>query len=727
MPPAPTLISRARKSSSALAVEPAAALEPEGSGARLSCMPGRRPSLNLRVIAIASLVFGISLPVAASTFQQADPPAPTRLEAVAGLAGFVDGFRPMNVAVTVSTDVLFAGHIEAKLGGVTQVLPVEVPAGGSKVYNLRLGIPVGNPQVRLRLIPAESDDPAATLNLSLKLATDHLIAAVVGPDELVKTIDGSVSAITERDVVGVGVSTDSLANDIDPARYLVLADGAELPEASVNWLGRGGRLVVDTSDLNSLGLDLPTGAGNFPFGSGWVISVDSLNQLTEEEWGDVFSPVSYRFAAREIWQSPESQLIQSAISGGDQRVPSLPWLLGALVIYAVLVGPVNFAILKRIGRRELAWATVPALALVGVLGFWTAGRTRLQEHVVNHASVVIAAGSTVEGRTAAVLVVGDEGTRAFNTAEDWDTVPVEATADWNMQMADVYARIDAEGGYSFELGELEAAGLSSRWQGSGTNIPQVEARADGAELEVEVTNSTDLNFWTWGVVSRGRVVLSDEALEPGANGSRSIRPGQNGFNEFGTVGDAVINQLQLWDDPFIWNRLGPLSQVAAAMTIERDTYFFGFTDELEVPLTVDGSQVRATGTSLVVVPIDLAGILEEGDNALTSTLLDAEDASFIDFGPGYVYVQGQSAVLGWEVPAGIANPTLVVREDFGPVPPVLDLYDWEQKSFIAVVNNDTIDLGRFRNDRGEVILRAANDPDVFAETGFSPFSFTLEW
>ena len=421
--------------------------EPERSAARLSGMPRR-----LALLAVVFIAVGMALPLALPGLAQTAPAAPTRMEAVAGMGGFVDGFKPIDLDVTVTTDVLFAGLLEAKLGGVTQALPIEVPAGGSKIYHMRLGAPVGNPQVRLRLLPDDSEDPTASLNLTLKVATDHPIAAVVGPDELVKTIDDSVSAITERDIVGVGIPLEQLEADLDPARYLVLANPTPLPEASVNWLGRGGRVVVDNSDLGSLGLDLPAGAGSFPFGSGWVIGVDGLAQMDEEGWASIFSPVAYRFAARETWQSPETQLMQSALSGGDQRVPSLPWLLGALVVYAILVGPVNFAILKRLGRRELAWATVPVLALAGVLSFWIAGRQRLQEHVVSHASVVMADETGVQGRTASVLVVGDEGTRNLNTSDGWDTVPVEAAADWNFQTSAVYARVDRSGGFNFELG-----------------------------------------------------------------------------------------------------------------------------------------------------------------------------------------------------------------------------------------------------------------------------------
>jgi hypothetical protein len=453
--------------------------------------------------------------------------------------------------------------------------------------------------------------------------------------------------------------------------------------------------------------------------------------MTEEQWGDVFSPVAYRFAARDSWQSEDGQLVVSAVSGGDQRVPSLPWLFGALVAYAILIGPVNFAILKKLGRRELAWASVPVLALAGVIGFWTAGRERLAEHVANHASVVVASESGVEGRTASVLVVGSEGTRTIGSVDGWKSVPINASTNPNMPFEPganpLYVRVSPSGGFEFELAALGAAGLSSRWETPLTEVPVLETRVDSGELEVEVSNGSDLSFWTWGVVARGRISVQSDGLEPGASDSLSIRPGNGGFNEFGTVGDAVISQLQLWNDPFAWNRLAPPSQVAANLVSDHDSYFFAYTDELDVPLQVDGSVAQATGTSLVVIPIDLATLMTGEDQSLAATLLDAENASFIDFGPGYVYVQGTSAILGWDVPAATTNPVLQINENFGPAPPVLELYDWEGKSFVSIVANDEIDLSRFRNQRGEVILQVSNDPDNFMETGISPYAFTLEW
>jgi len=49
------------------------------------------------------------------------------------------------------------------------------------------------------------------------------------------------------------------------------------------------------------------------------------------------------------------------------------WLIGALVLaYVLLVGPINYFVLRAINRRALAWITVPAIALVGSVGAYGA-------------------------------------------------------------------------------------------------------------------------------------------------------------------------------------------------------------------------------------------------------------------------------------------------------------------------------------------------------------------
>jgi hypothetical protein len=68
---------------------------------------------------------------------------------------------------------------------------------------------------------------------------------------------------------------------------------------------------------------------------------------------------------------------QLAVSIPGLRLPSVVQLMLFLLVYILVIGPVNFLILKRLNRRELAWITIPVLVLLfSGLTYFTSFRTR---------------------------------------------------------------------------------------------------------------------------------------------------------------------------------------------------------------------------------------------------------------------------------------------------------------------------------------------------------------
>src|SRR5439155_14787198 len=59
-----------------------------------------------------------------------------------------------------------------------------------------------------------------------------------------------------------------------------------------------------------------------------------------------------------------NQIVQALSNIPALDLPSLPLLLGMLVVYVLVVGPGSYLILRRLARREAAWLALPALVLV---------------------------------------------------------------------------------------------------------------------------------------------------------------------------------------------------------------------------------------------------------------------------------------------------------------------------------------------------------------------------
>jgi hypothetical protein len=68
--------------------------------------------------------------------------------------------------------------------------------------------------------------------------------------------------------------------------------------------------------------------------------------------------------------------------------PRLTWMLIWTCIYIAVIGVVNFMVLRRIGKVELGWITVPALALLfGVVFYFFSVRGRMTRFGVDEITI----------------------------------------------------------------------------------------------------------------------------------------------------------------------------------------------------------------------------------------------------------------------------------------------------------------------------------------------------
>jgi hypothetical protein len=157
--------------------------------------------------------------------------------------------------------------------------------------------------------------------------------------------------------------------------------GAEARAALETWARHGGRVVLVEDRVADAGFLAPYREGEHgraqPIGAGRIARTPSLADaaldalftapvvMAEEEVGDHSAGVVDRselgWAVRRLARAP--------------TFPSLGALGGALLAYIVVVGVVNFAVLRRLGRAEWAWVSVPALAVLFGAAFY-AGAAR---------------------------------------------------------------------------------------------------------------------------------------------------------------------------------------------------------------------------------------------------------------------------------------------------------------------------------------------------------------
>ena len=150
--------------------------------------------------------------------------------------------------------------------------------------------------------------------------------------------------------------------DADPAVLTSLLgaapDGATDVPAMAGALARGRALA--TSGDRAIAAELGYGAGRvtilgFDTTGAWLKDSKPIESL----WRTILPA---RTSDGKLL-ADDSQLIQAVYQLPSLALPPTEGLLGIIGAYILIIGPINYLILKRLDRRELAWVTMPVLVL----------------------------------------------------------------------------------------------------------------------------------------------------------------------------------------------------------------------------------------------------------------------------------------------------------------------------------------------------------------------------
>lgn len=144
-------------------------------------------------------------------------------------------------------------------------------------------------------------------------------------------------------------------------------------DAIENFTRFGGRLIIaaDQAPRDFLAAYRMPDTRMVTVGDG---TLRTVNSATGQQLHQLFTPE--KNASRNV--NLTNLVISSEIGSstllqwvGKQFVfPRLRWLIGWMVAYILLIGLLNFFVLRRIGKVELGWLTVPAIAIIFAMLFY---------------------------------------------------------------------------------------------------------------------------------------------------------------------------------------------------------------------------------------------------------------------------------------------------------------------------------------------------------------------
>jgi hypothetical protein len=319
----------------------------------------------------------------------------------AGLDGYTGATTPVRIILNNPSSQAQTIHLKVAATGegkdVTNIVTAEVSLSGGEQRELELPMqmPIGKTEILADASTAGGvvghDRYQATLRQT------NLIAVMCSSDTVCKAAQSQMQfsgTIEERADKNRQIAFATVNDPRDhwwtysASRAIVLA----MPttqftpaqrDALEGFLRCGGRLVLvedeirDPSFLSAYRNGAPQSSGE-RVGGGTLFRVSGLsaNQL-----GDVFAGrnlpglLAQSFGPGYTWNSNQKVWLNRRFAASFD-FPRLGWVLIWMAVYTLMIGVLNFAVLRRLHRLEFGWISVCGLALVFAAGFYFSSASR---------------------------------------------------------------------------------------------------------------------------------------------------------------------------------------------------------------------------------------------------------------------------------------------------------------------------------------------------------------
>jgi hypothetical protein len=392
--------------------------------------------------------------------------------------------------------------------------------------------------------------------------------------------------------------------DVDPQSLAPLLGGTPAGATTVAaFAGEpGAGRVLATSGDRVIAADLQVGSGSVT-----LLGFDpTTSWMAEGETWD--SPLWRRLlparaAAGGGITSDDSQIVSAVMNLPSLALPPIGGLIVLLFGYIVLVGPVNYLVLKRLDRREWAWVTVPALIAVFAVGsFAIGGLLRGSDVIVHEVGIVRGAPGSTAATITSYLGVFSPARATYQVRVPGDAL-LAAPINGDVFGTGAATALDVVQGNPSHVRDLDV-GFGSirtiRAEASATG-PTVSADLHlvGGRLQGTVTNGSAMRLEAAALVVGGSAARLGD-IEPGATVSVDMAVATNAMN-WNSMSERIFGPMN-WEGGSL-DEAGQRTLVRRSV-IDQISYdpWTGFPNAI----SPEGAMLLAWGTE-PVVPIELEG------------------------------------------------------------------------------------------------------------------------
>ncbi len=416
-------------------------------------------------------------------------------------------------------------------------------------------------------------------------------------------------------------------------------------------------------------------------------------------------------------------------------LPSIRWLGALLIVYIVLVGPVNYVVLRRLRKLEWGWLTIPALTLLFSVGAFALGyRMRGGDVIINQISIITFNARRVAAPMQTYVGIFSPERRAYTVTVLGQPLLSRLSPDvsswgWGGGMS-AGGAVDIVQGEPSQLRGVQV----DQW---AMQAFQVESAAP-PDWKIESALAFDSDRLRGLVTNRIGETLQDVVI---VQGNRYVRLGNLEPGQSLSVDQPLQNPSGASFPYFlyenIWQNAGPAGPPRDLQIRQQilDSYWSGLKGMVEPParatligwiktspLDVRIADARWTTqqTALVIAELEVQyprGPVRLSPGSLTARLVSAEyEAYMCSSLPNQLSVNHGTAILEFQLPEELARlniAQMTLRTQGGGELPTIEFYtrdgEWSRLESPHFISTAIPDPARFILPGGLLRMRLSSD------------------
>ncbi|KMJ59658.1 hypothetical protein AB685_01945 [Bacillus sp. LL01] len=417
-------------------------------------------------------------------------------------------------------------------------------------------------------------------------------------------------------------------------------------------------------------------------------------------WNSVLQKVTTK--SPNYYKAPVMEELSHQLSPIGEAFPgsivSVPLLIGAFVIYLILLIPVLYFVLKRTDKREQAWWVIPTIAIfTSIAVFGIGAKDRIAGTQVNEASILLLDNQTetASGYGVASLLTNSGGSYKLETDDHATLFPVMYGYNQNFDLMKNYAYINSTSmGTDITYNNVEY--WSTRSSIGNVNAVPVgkinydifvkDGKVQGTvsnQLEYELKDAFLLsgkNSESLGNIKAGETVnisyelsggnIANAMTAPNNSSATKAFPKFTSYYHYGP-GSNQIEKHEL-EDYKKFQMLDLLLNRKDVFSMADQPIIVGYVTKGLMGTKVDGKSAKSNASHLVVLPVSInnsgGGSFSFTEENLSPSIAVSENATGmihhngLDFGEPYVYLGGGTYDFTYTLPEMVDYSSGVIND-----------------------------------------------------------------